>query len=176
MLRLPTGLLLATTLVLLPALSCAADESPLPRGTREVGLSGTVYLTHDSPEDLFGVIGLRGGYYVAKNQQVGVDATVFAYSRIQDVYLSGFYRYIFAGHGRRLAPFIGGAVGANVSQFGYIGSERSLITRGEFGVRYRMTGKCWLDISYNLMYRKDANLGFTGSTSSIITFGFTRTF
>ena len=54
-------------------------------------------MTHDSPEDLFGVVAIRGGYYIAKKRQVGVDAAVFAYSRIQDTYVSGFYRYIFAG-------------------------------------------------------------------------------
>lgn len=175
-LRLQPCLILATGLLLSPALSPAADDSPLPRGTRELGLSGTIYVTHDSPEDLFGVITLRGGYYVAKKQQVGIDATVFAYSRIQDTYLSGFYRYVFAGTERRLAPFVGGSAGANISHFYYIGSQHSLIVRGEVGVRYLMTSKFSLDVAYNLMYRRNATVGFTGTTSSILTFGFSRTF
>lgn len=176
MLRIQYCLALGVGLLLFPVLACAADESPLPRGTKELGLSGTIYVTHDSPEDLFGVVTVRGGYYVAKKQQVGIDATVFAYSRIQDTYLSGFYRYVFAGSERRLAPFVGASAGANLTHFDYIGSQRSLIVKGEAGLRCMMTRKFSLDVSYNLMYRKDAELGFTGTTSSILTFGFARIF
>jgi hypothetical protein len=173
--RIPAFLLAAVGL-LFPALACAAEDSPLPRGTKELALSGTIYVSHDSPEDLFGVVTVRGGYYVAKKQQVGIDATVFAYSRIQDAYLSGFYRYVFAGGERRLAPFVGASAGANVAYFGYLGSERSLIVRGELGVRYLLTRRFSLDASYNLMYRRNAAAGFTGTTSSIVTFGFASTF
>ena len=127
--RIFSKLPLGVGLTLLPALSSAGDNSTLERGTKELGLSGTVYVTHDSPADLFGVVGIRGGYYFARRQQVGVDATVFAYSRIQDTYLSGFYRYIFAGSERRLAPFLGESAGANVAHFNYVGSEHSLIMR-----------------------------------------------
>ncbi len=176
MIRIPFHLALGVGLVLVPALSPAGDNSTLARGTKELGLSGTIYVTHDSPADLFGVVTLRGGYYLARKQQVGIDATVFAYSRIQDTYLSGFYRYTFAHDESRLAPFIGASAGANISQFNYIGSERSLIARGEAGVRFVMSPKWGLDVSYNLMYRRNASLGFTGTTSSIVTFGFSRTF
>jgi hypothetical protein len=172
--HLHTSLVLAAGLVLFPALSSGADDSPLPRGTREVGLSGIVYVTHDSPEDLFGLITVRGGYYIAKRQQVGIDATVFAYSRIQDTYLSGFYRYVFAGGERRLAPFVGAAAGANLSHFDVYGSQHSLIVRGEAGVRYMMSGKWGLDVSYNLMYRRHAVEGLTGAATSVLTFGFAR--
>ncbi len=119
---------------------------------------------------------LRGGCYFAKKQEVGIDATVFAYSRIQDAYLSGYYRYVFAGGERRVAPFVGASAGANVSQFNYVGSGRSLIVRGEVGVRFLMTSKFSLDVAYNLMYRRNATVGLTGTTSSIVTFGFSRTF
>jgi hypothetical protein len=55
---------------LLPAAHLAApDDLPLKRGAREVGANGTNYVTHDSPEDPFGVICLRGGYYVAKTSR-----------------------------------------------------------------------------------------------------------
>jgi len=167
---LSAGLLLSTTL------SSAADDSPLPGGTKELGLSGTVYVTHESPEDLFGVVTLRGGYYVGRNHQVGVDATVFAYSRVQDTYLSGFYRYIFLRGERRIAPFVGAAAGANVSRFDYLGGQNSLIVRGEGGLRFMMSSKFAFDVSYNLMYRRHAEVGFTGRTSSILTFGFSRIF
>jgi hypothetical protein len=160
----------------MPALSRAADDSPLPRGTKELGLSGTIYVTHDSPEDLFGFITLRGGYYVAKKQQVGIDATVFAYSRIQDVYMSGYYRYVFAGGEHRLAPFVGGAVGANVTQFAGYGNQHSMIVRGEAGLRYMMNAKWGFDVTYNLMYRRHAEEGLTGRTTSVVTFGFSRVF
>ena len=39
-----------------------------------------------------------------------------------------------------------------------------------------MTPKCGLDVSYNLMYRRNPVLGFTGTTTRILTFGFARTF
>ena len=173
--RLAINVLLAVGL-LFPALLSAADDSPLPRGAREIGLSGTIYVTHDSPEDLFGVVTLRGGYYIANRQQVGVDATVFAYSRVQDTYLSGFYRYFFARRERRLAPFVGASAGANVARFNYWGGQNSLIARGEVGVRYMLTNKFGFDAAYNLMYRRDTDFGLTGSTSSILTFGFSHTF
>jgi hypothetical protein len=169
-------LALSAGLILLPALSCAGDDSLLPRGSKEIGLSGTVFVTHDSPEDLFGVVTVRGGYYVAGRHQVGIGGTVFAYSRVQDAYLTGFYRYVLTGGERRIAPFVGASAGANVSQFNYVGSQHSLILCGELGVRYRMSDKFAFDVSYNLMYRKDAGLGFTGTTSSILTFGFARIF
>lgn len=170
------SLLLPAVGLLFATLSPAADEPLLPRGTRELGLNGTVFVSHDSPEDLFGVAAARGGYYLAKNQQVGADATVFAYSRIQDLYLSGFYRYIFAGTDRHLAPYAGVAVGANVAQFSQVGSERSLIAKGQAGVRCFMGRKFSLDIGYDLMYRRHREIGFTGRTTSILTFGFSRLF
>lgn len=145
-------------------------------GNQGTGLSGTIYVTHDSPEDLFGVIMLRGGYYVAGNHQVGVNATVFAYSRIQDVYLTGFYRYFFAAPERHWTPFVGSSVGSNVAHFNYVGAQNALIVQGEAGIRYMMTRKFGIDVSYNLMYRRNARIGFTGTTTSILTFGFSRTF
>ena len=157
-------------------MGCAGDYSTLPRGTKELGLGGTIYVTHDAPEDLFGVITIRGGYYVARRQQIGVDATVFAYSRVQDLYLTGYYRYVFANGERRLAPFVGAAAGANVSQFSYVGSQHSLIVRGEAGLRYMLSKKFSLDTSYNFMYRKNAEIGFTGTTTSILAFGFSWMF
>jgi len=162
--------------LLSPALVRADDPPPLPGGTKEIGLSGIVYVTHDSPEDLFGVATGRFGYYVARNHQVGVDATVFAYSRIQDVYTSGYYRYVWAKSQRRWAPFFGGGVGANVSHFASFGSQRSLIAKGEAGVRLFMSRGFGFDISYNFMYRNNTDFGFTGTTSSILTFGFAKTF
>jgi len=169
-------ILAAACLVFLATPSCAADYSLLPRGTREIGLSGIAYVTHDSPEDIFGVVTFRGGYYVAKNHQVGVDATLFAYSRIQDAYLSGFYRYVFAGHERRLCPFVGAAAGANVSHFEYIPTGRSLLISGEAGVRYRMTRAFSFDVTYDLMYRRNGSFGLTGRTTSVLKFGFARIF
>src|SRR5262245_60888247 len=112
--------------LLFPALSNAADDSILPRGTRELGLSGIAFVTHDSPQDLFGVATARAGYYVAARHQIGVDATVFAYSRIQDTYLSGFYRYVHARGDRRIAPFAGAAAGTNLSHFDQFGTQHSL--------------------------------------------------
>jgi hypothetical protein len=172
-----TVVLLAACIVN-PMLSIAADDSPLPRGTREIGLNGIIYVTHDSPEDVFGVITLRGGYYVANKHQIGIDATVFAYSRIQDTYLSAFYRYIFAGTERRVAPFMGASAGANVSRFGGYGGGQSLIVKAEGGLRFMMTSKFAMDVTYNLMYRRKADYtpGLTGPTSSIVTFGFSRIF
>ena len=163
-------------LFLLPALSCAADVSNLSRGTKEIGLSGTIYVSHDSPEDVFGVATFRGGVYVAKRHLVGVDATVFAYSRIQDTYLSGFYRYIFGGREGRVVPFVGASAGSNLSHFDYFGTQHSLIVRGEVGVRFLMTSRFSLDVAYNLMYRRDDTMGFTGKTASVVTFGFSRRF
>ena len=163
--------------VLFLSVRSSAEEIPVPeRDARELGLNGTLYVTHDSPEDLFGVVTVRGGYYVARKQQVGIDATLFAYSRIQDAYVGGYYRYLFARPDRRLAPFFGISAGANVSQFAYVGSQHSLIVKGELGVRYRMTRQVGLDVAYNLMYRRQNDMGFTGSTTSVITFGFSRTF
>lgn len=159
-----------------PALVCAAADPPLPGNTKEIGVSGVIYVTHDSPQDLFGVVTGRFGYYVARNNEVGVDATVFAYSRIQDVYLSGFYRYVFARPEHRLAPFVGAGLGANVSYFDYFGSQRSLIAKGEAGLRFFMGRGCALDVAYNFMYRNHTEFGFTGTTSSILTFGFAKMF
>src|SRR5581483_7308211 len=124
--------------LLAPVLLRAGDITPLSRGSKEIGLSGIVYVSHDSPQDLFGVATGRFGYYVAGNHQVAMDATVFAYSRIQDVYLSGDYRYVMARREHRLAPFFGGGVGANVSHFDFFGSQRSLIAKGEAGLRFFM--------------------------------------
>ena len=174
MLRLPVFLLSAT--LLLPAAACAADLLPLERGARDIGLSGTVYVTHDSPQDLFGFIDFRGGYYVARGQQLGVGATVFAYSRVQDMYMSGFYRYMLTKGDRRLVPFVGASAGANVSHFDQFGTGRSLMVRGEMGVRYLPGGKCAFDVAYNFMWRDKATVGFTGPTTSILTFGISRTF
>ena len=162
--------------LLLAALLRAADEPQLPRGTRELALNGAIYVTHDAPEDLFGTVTVRGGYYFARNHQVGAAATVFAYSRIQDVYLSGYYRYVFAGAGRHFAPYLGAAAGANVARFNQIGGEHSLIVMGQAGIRCLITPKSALDIGYDFMYRNNAEIGFTGTTSSILTFGFVRTF
>ena len=176
MLRIASLIQAAVVLTISPALLRAGDDSPLPRGTKELAVSGTIYVTHDSPEDLFGVVTVRGGYYVGRNQEAGIDATVFAYSRIQDTYLSGFYRYVFARAEHHLAPFAGASIGANVSHFNYVGAQHSLIVRSELGVRYLITTKCSFDLSYNLMYRRNAEVGFTGATTSILTFGFARTF
>jgi hypothetical protein len=173
--RIQLSLAVAVAYLLLPGLLCAGDNLFLSRGTKELGISGTIYVTHDSPEDLFGVITLRGGYYFARNHQAGIDATVFAYSRIQDTYLSGYYRYLFAGE-RRIAPFLGASIGSNISHFDYVGSQHSLITCAEAGIRHMISGKFAFDLSYKLMYRKDAAIGFTGTTSSVLTFGFARTF
>jgi hypothetical protein len=170
----PKSILLAVVL-LAPALS-AADSADLPRGTRELGLSGTVYVSHDSPADVFGVIAARFGIYAFRNHQFGADTTVFAYSRIQDIYLSGFYRYSFARPERRLAPFVGAAAGANIAHFDYLGTGRSPIVKAQGGVRYFFSGKLSLDIGYDLMWRRQSAMGFTGKTSSIVTFGFSKNF
>ena len=154
----------------------ASDDSPLPRGAREIAVSGTAYVTHDSPQDIFGVVTFRGGYYVANKQQVGIDTTVFAYSRSQDLYLGGYYRYLFARGERRLVPFVGGGAGANLVHFDYVGEQHSLIVQGQAGLRYMLPRGFAFDVTYNLMYRKNATIGFTGTTSSVLTFGFSRTF
>ena len=154
----------------------AGDVTPLSRGSKEIGLDGIVYVSHDSPQDLFGVATGRFGYYVAGNHQVGVDATLFAYSRIQDLYLSGDYRYVMAKSERKWAPFFGAGAGANVSHFDFFGSQHSLIAKGEAGLRVFMGRRFALDIAYNLMYREHTDFGFTGTTSSILMFGFSKVF
>jgi len=65
---------------------------------------------------------------------------------------------------------------ADVAHFDYVGSERSLIVTGKAGVRFMVTKKFAFDAAYNLMCRHDPNIGFTGTTMSILTFGFSRTF
>jgi len=166
--------LVVLSIALVPALVSAAGDPPLPRGAKEIGVSGVVYVTHDSPQDLFGVASGRFGYYFAGNHEVGVDGTVFAYSRIQDVYLSGFYRYVWARPQRRLAPFFGAGAGANLSHFEFFGSQHSLIAKGEAGLRIFMGRRWALDVAYNLMYRNNTEFGFTGTTSSILSFGFAK--
>ncbi len=164
------------TLLLSAALSCAAQDSGLPRGVKEIGLSGAAYVTHDSPADVFGFVTGRFGIYAARNHQVGVDATMFAYSRTQDVYLSGFYRYTFARSERRLAPYVGGAIGSNLTHFDYIDTERALILKAQAGIRYFLAAKLSLDIGYDLMFRRHTTYSLTGRTSSLMTFGFSKGF
>jgi hypothetical protein len=173
--RLHSSVCLALSLMF-PALSCAQDDSPFRRGMRELGLSGIIFVTHDSPEDLFGVVSARGGIYVAKNHQVGIEGTVFAYSRVQDAYLSGYYRYFFARPEHRIAPFVGAGLGSNVTQLNFLGNEHSLIATGQGGLRFLLPGRFSLDVIYNLMYRRNDVRSFTGQTSSVVTFGFSRTF
>lgn len=163
-------------MTLAPALSAAPADDPLPRGSWEVELSGTAYVPHDIPADTFGVAIGRFGRYLARNQEVGVDATLFAYSQVEDLYLSGFYRYVFARPGHRLAPFAGAAAGANVARFSNFGSEQSFIAKAEGGLRIFVGGRFAFDVSYNYMYRRKTEFGFTGTNSSILTFGFAKTF
>ena len=167
--------LTAAVALLLPAL-LSAEDVYLPRGARELSLSGAAYVSHDSPADVFGVLCGRFGVYAWRNHELGVDATVFAYSRIQDIYVSGFYRYTFARSERRLAPYVGVAVGANVEHFDYFATGRSLIVKPQVGVRYFLAGKISFDLGYDLMFRRETAYSLTGKTSSILTFGFSKLF
>ena len=174
MLRL-SSVLLAVGL-LLPALSHAQDDPPFRRGAREIGLSGIAFVSHDSPEDAFGVMSVRAGVYVAKNQQVGIAGTLFAYSRVQDTYLTGYYRYLLLRGEHRVAPFVGAGIGANLSHLNFLGTWHSMIATGEGGVRFLLPGRFSFDLAYNLMYRRETTMSFTGRTASVVTFGFARTF
>jgi hypothetical protein len=163
-------------LLLIPATLFAADHSGLTRGARELALSGAVYLPHDSPADSFGMIAARLGVYVALHHQLGVDATTIAYSRIQDVYLSGFYRCTLARPERRLAPYFGAAFGANVAHFDALPAQHAAIVKAQAGIRYFFTERASLDFGYDLMYRRPTMFSLTGRTSSILTFGFSKVF
>jgi hypothetical protein len=167
--------LTVAAVLFLPAL-LSAEDLYLPRGARELSLSGAAYVSHDSPADVFGVLTGRFGVYAWRNHEVGVDATVFAYSRIQDIYVSGFYRYTFARSEHRLAPYAGVAVGANINHFDYFGGGHSLIVKPQVGIRYFLTGKVTFDLGYDLMFRRETTYSLTGKTSSILTFGFSKIF
>ncbi len=153
--------------------AAAGEEEYLRRGLRELSLSGTAFIPHDSPADSFGVVAVRGGYFLSKRSEVGVDSTLFAYSQIQDAYLSGFYRLHFPMKGRRLIPFAGVAAGSNIVHYSFWGgSNPTFIGKGEVGVKYALGKRFALDAAYNLMYRRNPEVGFTSETSSIVTFGF----
>jgi len=154
----------------------ATDDEAFARGRKDVALSGSIYLTHDSPADSFGLVTGRAGYFFAKNQEAGLDATLFAYSRTQDLYLNGFYRYYFAQPGRKLVPFLGASAGSNVLHLDYFGRHSGLLVGGEGGVRLRLSERSSFEVGYHLLYRRQGLVSMLGKTSSLVTFGFARTF
>ncbi len=155
------------------AQTAAGEVEYLHRGLREISVSGTAFIPNDSPADTFGLIALRGGYFISRNSEVGVDTTLFAYSRIQDAYLSGFYRLHFPAKGRKLIPFVGVAAGSNIVHFEFWGGAHpTLIAKGEAGLKYVLGKRFTLDAAYNLMYRRNSEVGFTSKTSSVVTVGF----
>jgi hypothetical protein len=146
----------------------AIDPEP-PR--YDLNLSGSAYVPHDSPSDTFGVVTARAGYFLNARNEVGLDSTLFAYSRVQDVYMAGFYRFYFQPKAGRWTPFAGAGAGSNIVHYGYWGTNRTLIAKGEAGVRYLVTPRVAVDLAYNLMYRRNADVGFTGNYTSVVTFG-----
>jgi hypothetical protein len=153
----------------------ARESRYLSRGMTEIAAAGTLFVPHHSASDLFGVIDLGVGRLITDGNEVGVETVLFLQSGVQDVFLSGAYRYHFSTKGRRLFPFVGASAGVNIlSDRG--SSWSNFLARGELGVRYFLAQHVTMNIAYNLFYVRVAGGTFKDSTMSVGTVGLSYVF
>ncbi len=164
-------------MALAAATALAADEEGIRRGLKEFSAQGALFTPNSSAFDTAGMLSGRFGYYLARHSQVGVEGTFLVYSRVTDLYASGFYRFFLVKEGRRLVPFVGAAAGSNVLSFYYWGgTTHRLLVKGEAGLRIRVAPRTGFDVAYNLMYLRGSGNGFAQTTTSVVSFGFSHAF
>lgn len=157
------------------------------RGSREVGVSGTVIIPHAYPAASIGVIDTDFGYYIARHSLVGAQALVLATSAAQAYVLMGRYRYLQHTGNPRLYPFVGVSAGAaighsggsitiNGDRYDLSGTQSQFLTRAEAGIKYFVADHVSFETAYNLLYARVADVDFKDSSASMITFGLAFTF
>jgi hypothetical protein len=151
----------------------AAEESYLHKGAREIDFVGGGIIAGSSAAKSLGLAAVTADAFLSRGNMIG--AGVYS-SGVQEVFVSGLYRYFVKTSDPKLFPFIGAAGGANVVHLSDSLTSHNYLGKGEVGLRYFPMRHIAFDVSYGLQYLHTRGAGFAESTSSAISFGFAHVF
>jgi len=149
------------------------EESYLRKGAREIDFVGGGIVTGSSATKSLGLASVTGDTFLSRGNMIGMG--VYS-SGIQEVFVSGVYRYFVKTSDPRLFPFIGAVGGANVVHLSDSLTSHNYLGKGEIGLRYFPMRHIAFDVSYGLQYLHTLGAGFAESTSSAISVGFAHVF
>jgi hypothetical protein len=155
------------------------------RGDQELGLNGSAIIPNTTPDQALALVQVSYGFYFSKHDLLGADTLAFIQKDSQDVFLQARYRHLFSTGNARIYPFLGAAGGINILHntggggpfgSGAAGTNKDGLGSAEAGLKFFVSQRTALEIAYNFQYAHQAGVGFTDSTSSVLTFGFTYLF
>jgi hypothetical protein len=150
-----------------------AEESYLRKGGRELDFSGGGIVAGSSAAKSLGLASVTADTFLSRGNMIG--AGVYS-SGVQEMFVSGIYRYFVKTSDPKLFPFIGAVAGANVVHLSDSLTSHNYLGKGEIGLRYFAMRHIAVDVSYGLQYLHTQHAGFAESTSSAISFGFAHVF
>jgi hypothetical protein len=150
-----------------------AEESYLHKGAKEIDFVGGGIIAGSSTMKSLGLASVTADTFLSRGNMIG--AGVYT-SGVQQVFVSGLYRYFVKTGDPKLFPFIGAAAGANVVHLSDSLTSHNYLGKGEIGLRYFAMRHIALDVSYGLQYLHSRGAGFAESASSAISFGFAHVF
>ena len=183
--------------VALAAVSFAVPAFAQPeKGDVELGANGNLLFTHMDPSTTIGQFSVQAGYYLTKNDLVGVSSnTMFLHNSelsggtdgalgntLTLEAITGHYRRVFNLKSQpALVPFAGVYAGSAIlSMGGEAGSYNKFLGQGEAGVKFYVSKKTAFEVAYNLLYVNVNENGwdnsFKNDSASNISFGFTYDF
>jgi len=152
-----SGLFLSLLLLSLPAFS------QQEKGDNEVGISGSLNVSHSQPisGQFYGA--LSYGRFMTRSQYFGVTLNPFVTIENKKTSVGGFfganYRYLFGAKDARVFPFAG--MGGGIYSMGGGGSKSSAGSGfGEIGLKSFISPKTSFEFSYQLLYVKSPSGGF----------------
>jgi len=149
------------------------EESYLHKGAKEIDFVGGGIIAGSSAAKSLGLASVMGDTFLSRGNMIG--AGVYT-SGVQEVFVSGLYRYFVKTSDPKLFPFVGAAAGANVVHLSDSLTSHNYLGKGEIGLRYFPMRHIALDVSYGLQYLHSRGAGFADSTSSAISVGFAHVF
>lgn len=154
----------------------ATSDEYIHKGSKEIGLFGTVFIPHIDTSQTSGFASTSVGYYIARSSVIGVDFDVQAQNGLQIYVPLGFYRFVAHTANPRLFPFVGAAAGGAIEHASGLGTAKQFAAVGEAGIKYFVARHASFDIAYNLLYVHVSGATFKQSTESLSVFGFSLTF
>jgi hypothetical protein len=144
------------------------------KGDRELELNGAFTIPHSDPGSATGVATVGYGYYFRKNDLLGMDTLTMINKDSQMVYAQGRIRHLFSMRDPTVYPFVG-VMGGGIMMSGSGGSNSGIGT-GEAGVKFFVSQRTAVEISYDLLYVHQSGGSFVDNTTSTINVGFTHIF
>ena len=156
-----------------PSQSSAQEEPYLYKGAREISLSGAGFVTSSPFSRTMSLTGVMAGSFVTRGNMVGAG---FLTSGVNDIFLTGAYRYFVKTANPALFPFVGGGMGTNLAQLSESARNANYLARGEVGLRYFPVRHIAVDMAYTMQYFHVKGWGFGDSAASGVSFGFIHVF